>query len=79
VDWKLKPTEVHFEGLERLVAAIDDLTAAVSANTAAANALIAAFAAGDQSAAIESQVALLDATNTAMTNAVTPPAPEPPA
>ena len=62
------------------MAAIDDLTAAVAANTTAVNNLVTAFQAGDQSPAIEAQVALLDASTKAATYAVTPPpAVEPPA
>lgn len=68
------------ERLDKIMAAIDDLQAAVAANTTASNNLIAAYAASNDTTAIEAAVTQLDANNTALTNAVTPPpAPEPPA
>lgn len=60
-----------------LMAAIDDLNLAVEANTAATNAAVAAFAAADNSAAIEAAVTALDANNTALEALAPAPAPTP--
>lgn len=63
-----------------LMSALDDLAAAVAANTTATNNAVAALGTANDTTAIEAAVAQLDANNTALTNAVTPPAaPEPPA
>jgi len=80
MEW-LSDTHAHriFERIEALekniMSGLTDLQAAVAANTAATNAAVAALAGGDNDATIEALAQTLVANNTALTNAVTPPAP----